>query len=336
MNNIFNDKGDSHGLKEGKLIIEDLSTQSQKQMGFTAKDYMVNSEHREMYKLENNYQEQRAQVRMYAAAGSGGAATLERPVIPETEYSGGGPPGGSGGKTGGSGGGDGDDFDGKSSGDGGPNIRPMAVEEKFTLSGMFANFALNKILTGEELESHSSSIFLKISNIQIVRNILEDPKSPYKRAWDLKLRRLYFYKDKLSLLEMPDQSLTNQSDIPWNDDDNLSLTDKMNQGLSILLNDKLSRKVYVDVFVMKECGESSLNSISTVPKNATFVSYDKVIAYIKEQMEIGKNGGEKKAGSDITKTIKSVASDLSNKFGFTIKDSKDQSEDKDDKNDKNE
>lgn len=69
---------------------------------------------------------------MYIAAGSGGAATIERPNIPETEYGGSGPPGGNGRSNGGSGGDNGDNNN-EDFGDEGPNLKPMAVEEKFML-----------------------------------------------------------------------------------------------------------------------------------------------------------------------------------------------------------
>ena len=45
MNNIFSDDEDKHGLKDSKLIIGDLTSNIQKEMGFNAKDFMVNHEY---------------------------------------------------------------------------------------------------------------------------------------------------------------------------------------------------------------------------------------------------------------------------------------------------
>ena len=49
----------------------------------------------------------------------------------------------------------------------------------------------------------------------MVREILDDKKCPFKKAWDLKLRRLYFYKTKLRNDESIDFGLTTESDVPW-------------------------------------------------------------------------------------------------------------------------
>lgn len=55
MNNIFKDKENKHGFLESMIIIADSSTKIQKEMGFNAKDYMINNEYRAMYKLEKSY-----------------------------------------------------------------------------------------------------------------------------------------------------------------------------------------------------------------------------------------------------------------------------------------
>lgn len=129
---------------------------------------------------------------MYAA---GGPTIAERPKTkyePETQFGGGKPPGGSNGNTGG--GGDGSN-DGSSSGED-PNLKPMGVEEKFTLTGIFANYALTKTLKVEELEAYKQSNPLtQIGNIQNIRDIINDSQFPCKQAWDLQSRKQFFYKN---------------------------------------------------------------------------------------------------------------------------------------------
>jgi len=113
-------------------------------MSFNAKDYMINNEFRASYKTRKNYSKQRAQViKMYADPTSGGAATLERPITPETEFEGTKPPGGGNSIGGGDGGDGGDGGVNDDSDDKGPNLKSMGVEEKFGLQGIFANYAMS-------------------------------------------------------------------------------------------------------------------------------------------------------------------------------------------------
>lgn len=95
---------------------------------------------------------------MYVREESGGAATIERPVTPETEFEGTKPPGGGnkylGGDDGGDGGGDGNGGSKENGGDNGPNLKPMGASEKFSLQGIFSNYAMGKILSKADYEIH--------------------------------------------------------------------------------------------------------------------------------------------------------------------------------------
>lgn len=119
---------------------------------------------------------------------------MDRPTsqhVPKLDYGGGKPPGDKGGRNSGGGG---DNNDNNNDGSGNSKHKPMNPEEKYILSSMFANYAMKKILKGDEFLSHHSSPLTQIANIEMVRKIMNDNYHPYKQAWDLKLRRLYFYK----------------------------------------------------------------------------------------------------------------------------------------------
>lgn len=48
-------------------------------------------------------------------------------------------------------------------------------------------------------------------------------------------------------------------------------------------------KDYAVNYIMKECSETTLNKISSVPETAKFVSYDVVIKEIKKQFNINQS-----------------------------------------------
>ena len=77
-----------------------------------------------------------------------------------------------------------------------PNHKPLTSEEKYSIQGVFANNALEKILPQEDFERLGNSPFAMMANLNLVRELLKDSKK-FKMAWDLKLRRLYFYKTNL-------------------------------------------------------------------------------------------------------------------------------------------
>jgi len=47
-------------------------------------------------------------------------------------------------------------------------------------------------------------------------------------------------------------------------------------------------KKYITAVVMRECNETMLNESSKVPELATFLLYDDVLAYIKQELQINK------------------------------------------------
>ena len=112
----------------------------------------------------------------------------------------------------------------------------------------------------------------------MIRRILDDPQSSYNRAWDLKLRRLYFYKEdtSISTSKYENFELPKTDEMP-NDWSN-------NQELEELMNSQMG-KLYVHLVVMKECDEIMVNEKSRVPRNAEFVSYDTIFDYMKRVIE---------------------------------------------------
>ena len=98
--------------------------------------------------------------------------------------------------------------------------------------------------------------------------IIDDPRFKYKRAWDLKLRALYFYTVAKEEIEEEDPCLTN-AEIAWN-----KIEESVKEEMTVLLN---QNPVYEKKYIMIECNEFTLNDKSKIPKGASFVSYDTVI-----------------------------------------------------------
>ena len=79
-------------------------------------------------------------------------------------------------------------------GGGGDSYASMSEDEKYSLMGMFCKHSLSTLLPPEKMEQLAGNPFAELANINMVRELTKG--FIFKSAWDLKLRRMYFYIDE--------------------------------------------------------------------------------------------------------------------------------------------
>ena len=212
----------------------------------------------------------------------GGAAVLERPTsTPKTDErgrqgggGGGGGIGGGGGDGGGGGGGSGGGggYGGGGSGEGnggggGRDGRVISQDAKFSEIGTFSNDVLKHTLNEEQRSRVEANPFASLMMMQNLRTFIASEIFPFKMAWDLNSKDLMWY------LTM-DQVLDNKWQIEPN-----------------ILNEPKDEN-YVLGNIIKDVEEKGFLTRVTQMQAGRycFVSQKKVIAYIKDKIQMSPEG----------------------------------------------
>lgn len=89
--------------------------------------------------------------------------------------------------------GDGGRGDGRDNSGSGNRHKRITLEEKYQTVNQLIFTCLIKVLPIEEINKIKDDPFVELQYMTGVRNFLESEGFPYKKAWDLKTRKLHFY-----------------------------------------------------------------------------------------------------------------------------------------------
>ena len=132
---------------------------------------------------------------------------------------------------------------------------------------MFAGEVLNKTLPATELSKFDSNPFAKLGHIQVVRDFVNSPQFPFRKAWDLQTKGLMWY------LTM-DQVLDHR----WKIEDNLfNAPEDENYVMNNIIQDH-------------ETIGSMDRETMMQPRQYAFVSSGKVYQYIGEKLKLTMGG----------------------------------------------
>lgn len=154
---------------------------------------------------------------MFQKEEKGGSTVLERPTANkpaseftkklEKQFDGGGGDGGNGRGTGGGGGGDGGEGPQEKRPDG--ENRRITEDERYSLKGSIAkDFIKGNLVNATQIEE-SGGMFEMLRHITTVRELIDDPESPYKLSYDLNTHTTSFYVTSSDHYDKKPWNLTN-------------------------------------------------------------------------------------------------------------------------------